>query len=148
VRRQLDSASRRDTRYLRQIREAGLFTVRDLSNQWQVSEATVLRRVKLAGLLTRKWGRYWVFEPQAITAFEGREWEKTPHLRQIARAGLLTVRDLAERWQVTPVTVRQWMKLAGLLTHKWGWLWVFESQIVEVLEASWCKQKSIKGDEL
>lgn len=119
-----DTAARRDTWYLRQIAEAGLLTVRDLARRWERSEATVLLWARQANLPRRRWGRYWVFEPEVIDSFEA-----------VKAAGSLTLRDLARRWGKSVVTAGLWTRQAGLPRRKWGRCWVFELEVIVSFEA-------------
>lgn len=88
VQQQPDEVARRDTNYLRQIAEAGLLTVRDLATRWERSGATVLLRVKQYGIPNRKWGRYRVFEPAVIEAFEA----KRSQTMEMVMDGAVTVK--------------------------------------------------------
>lgn len=116
-----EAAARRDTWYLRQIAEAGLLTVRDLAGRWGRSEATVILWAKQAKLPRRRWGRYWVFEPEVIASFEA--------------TNFLTLRDLAQRWGKSVASAGLWTRKAHLPRRKWGRCWVFELEVIASFEA-------------
>lgn len=58
----------------------------------------------------------------------------TNYLRQIAEAGLLTVRDLARRWEMPEHRVLRRVKQSGIMNRKWGRYLVFESAVIEAFE--------------
>lgn len=58
----------------------------------------------------------------------------TNYLRQIAEAGLLTVRDLARRWQRSEGAVLARVKRYRIPNRKWGRYRVFEPEVIEVFE--------------
>lgn len=118
---QPEAAKRRDTVYLSRISEAGLLTVRDLARRWKRGEATVLRWTE--HLPQQKWGRYVVFTPEVIEAFEKER-----------GMGFLTMRDLARRWKMAESSVAYVTRKAGLPRHRWGRGWVFDPQDVEAYE--------------
>lgn len=60
----------------------------------------------------------------------------TNYLRQIAEAGLLTVRDLARRWEMPERVVLLRVKQNGIANRKWGRYRVFELSVIEAFEAA------------
>jgi len=62
----------------------------------------------------------------------------TLYLRQIAEAGLLTVRDLAKRWNRSEATTLRWTR--DLPSRKWGRYWVFELPVIEAFERNWSNE--------
>ncbi|MCL4295740.1 MAG: hypothetical protein KJ077_08435 [Anaerolineae bacterium] len=59
----------------------------------------------------------------------------TNYLRQIAEAGLLTVRDLARRWEMPEHGVLLRVKQNRIANRKWGRYRVFELSVIEAFEA-------------
>jgi predicted DNA-binding transcriptional regulator AlpA len=69
VRERPQAARRWHSRRRQAIAEAGLLAVRDLAERWGVTEEAVYR-YRQDGLVSRRWGRYLVFEPADVERFE------------------------------------------------------------------------------
>lgn len=124
----------------------GCFTVKQVASHVGLSaqvihEAIASGRVRAEVCVAGGRPRY-AIAPEEARRYAGVVLEQTDnagrrdtwYLRQIADAGLLTVRDLVRRWKKSEATVRLWTK--DLPSRKWGRYRVFEPGVITLFEAT------------